>query len=126
MWLTPGYTSFFVRALRTKLLVVRRRAAASSPLFNMVRVQFYYFYLTPAPRNLYSTISQTLNSFGFFWACLCRVGPIYSVRVLSTQKCRLIFMSPDRDRLSSPLIALLESSLYLKCCHKKKSLITLR
>lgn len=66
-WLTRGTCRFFSSwALQTKLRLVRRRAAAQTPLFNMVRVEFYYFYLTPAPGNLYSTISRTLNS---FWAC---------------------------------------------------------
>lgn len=59
----------------------------------------YYFYLTPAPGNLCSTISRTLNSFSS-----CRTRPIYGVGVLSGVRCRLIPARHGDNRLCSPLI----------------------
>lgn len=62
-------------ALQTKWRSAPRGRLYSS--FYTVRLEFYYFYLTPASSNLCSTISRKLNS---FWALfLCRVRSIYGV-----------------------------------------------
>lgn len=101
----------WLRVYRTRCFFVANeitpRSAPSgrwNSSFFLVRVQFYYFHLTPASGNLYSTISRTLNS---FWACFCPTdlcaGILYG-------KCRLIFHVapvPGDNRLCSLLIKIL-------------------